>query len=219
MAEPQARQGQILSTPANAAKRNSPSWVRMPLLVAGIATFTTLMIVSCAKGIKQNEGVNAMANGNQAQIVAEAPKQQAPSDTLKTTPKLVAPDVKTLEHYAPFCPPYNADSVYVKGEDKQAFMSTWFTMEDTWRPFGLRQEVIDSYSQKDKAELMRRWERAKTEIRVAFLTETTPAMVRTKYNQAEIDQMEAEWQKLKGYDKAARKVHSWKWDTQRPSQR
>jgi len=216
MAELRAQQGQILS--ANATRRK-PIKFGLPLKVL-VPLAAGLLLISCAKGIKQNnEGVNGMGNTGSVLISAEAPKQQAPSDTLKTVPKLVSPDVRTLEHYAPFCPPYNADSVYAKGEHKRAFMLTWFRMEDTWSPFGLRQEILDSYSQKDKAELMLRWERAKTEIRVAFLTETTPATVRTKYNQAEIDRMEAEWQKLKGYDKEARKVHSWKWDTQRPSQR
>src|SRR3989338_1393485 len=204
MAEPQARQGQILSTPANAAKRNSPSWVRMPLLVAGIATFTTLMIVSCAKGIKQNEGVDTMVNGNQAQMVVEVPKQQVPPDTLNTTPRLVIPDVRTLEHYSPFSKAISDDSLFVKGAyDKLPFKLAWMRTEDTERPFGLPQKVIDSYSPKETQELNRRWEIAKNEIRVAFQSAkgATPSNALQVHTPEEVTEMLRTWE----IDKEAQK--------------
>ncbi|VVB58659.1 Uncharacterised protein [Candidatus Anstonella stagnisolia] len=220
MADPRMREVRNLTSTANASTSRH---IRIGLPVKVLVPLAaSLLLVGCAKGIKQNEGVNAMGNGSgQAQIVADTLKYQAPSDTLKTTPKLVAPDVKTLEHYAPFCPPYNADSVYVKGVNKKEFMLAWFGMEDTWKPFGLRQEILDSYSQNDRAELMRRWERAKTEIRVAFLSDrgATPATARIIHTPEEIDKMEAQWQRRKDDDKEHQKVHNWKWDTQRPSQR
>gem|GEM_PF-2905776 len=201
MAVPRVRQGQNTQV-ANAATRSRAVWTGLALFGAGVAT---LMIVGCAKGIKQNEGVNVMGNGSgQAQIIAEAPKQQAPSDTLKTTPKIVAPDVRTLEHYYPFHGKLTDSSFIKRDGEFNLWKGTWMTKsEDTERPFGLPQKVIDSYSPQDKAELMRRWETAKNEIRVAFLSDkgANPSNALKVHAPAEVEKLLVRWESEKQAEK------------------
>ena len=195
MAELRVPQGQPKI--ANAITRSSRAWRNIALFGVGVAA---LMIVGCAKGIKQtNTEVGTMVGGNQAQIISEAPKQEAArqsSQVMKTKPKLVVPDVKTLEHYNPFFRSISDDSLFAKGIEKPMWKMVWMGMEDSAKPFGLSQKVIDSYSPEQRQELMRRWETAKTELRVAFLSKkgVTPATALIVHTPEEAREFSKQWQ-------------------------
>ena len=123
--------------------------------------------------------------------------EQAKKDTTKTMdtiPKLVIPDVRTLEHYMPY--PSLNDSVFARKDRLvELYRDVWREDCDLRNPFGLSDKVINSYSPKDKAELMRRWEIAKTELVVAFLSDrgATPTNALKIHTPEEVKKMLRDW--------------------------
>jgi len=120
--------------------------------------------------------------------------------TMDTVPQIVKPDVRTLEHYNPW-PGVLNDSTFTKMDKLsiQAYRSSWMSMEDNYPPFGLPKKVVDSYSPEEKKELLRLWEIAKTELRVAFLSDkgATPANAFKVHTPEEIQKMLETWQDIK----------------------
>ena len=120
--------------------------------------------------------------------------------TMDTVPQIVKPDVRTLEHYNPW-PGVLNDSTFTKMDKLsiQAYRSSWMSMEGDYPPFGIPKKVIDSYPPGEKKELLRRWEIAKNELRVAFLSDkgATPANAFKIHTPEEIQKMLETWQGIK----------------------
>ena len=166
------------------------------LLTSGISTVAYSQDRKTKKG---GDTVLLMQTGVFKQI--EQAKTNT-TQTMKTTPKLVIPDVKTLEHYAP--PPLIMSMFISRDPTVELFRLPWLRMEDNYPPFGLPKKVFNSYSRKDRKEIEHSWETAKIELRVAFLSDkkgVSPENALKMHTPDEVKKLLDEWQGYKEIDK------------------
>ena len=169
----------------------------------GAAVFLTgTFLLTSGISIKVYSQNNKTKGGDSTLLMQTGPgfieTKKDTSKTMDTVPKIVVPDVKTLEHYNPF-PNLLTDSMFInKNKKLQTFRELWSGLEDSCTPFGLSQKVIDSYSPQDKKELMLRWEIAKNELRVAFMSDkgVTPANA-LKLPTEEVKKLLENWDNMK----------------------
>lgn len=127
------------------------------------------------------------------------------SKTMDTVPKIVVHDVTSFEHYNPY-PSGMSDSMFTKKDPNlRLYRDAWMDVDGSYSPFGLSKKVLDSYTPEERKELDRRWEIAKTELIVAFLSDKglppssalDPKKGGYSIDSKEVQDMLAEWQTLK----------------------
>ncbi len=178
-----------------------------PLKTAGtlaLMAFFSLHTSACT-GAKTSQSSKIGGDSMLFQVSQPLAKAESPASLkLDSVPKPVAPEVNTLEHYYPYAFwPYRSDSLFSKTDDSKRMWlaSYWRQAEDNVTPFELKKEVIDSYSPTEKEELLRRWEKAKIEIRVALHFGVPPSKVFEQFTPKEINQINSNWESEKRMDK------------------
>jgi len=173
------------------------------LLASGIST------VAYSQDRKTKKGGDTVLLMQTSSGQVYKPVEQAKKDTTKmmgTVPKIVKPDVRSLEHYNPYPGPGGLnDQLFIQKDKKvKAFADAWREMENGYPPFGLSKKVIDSYSPADRKELMERWEKAKKELDAAFLSDrgATPSNALKVHTPEEVKAMLRQWQELEKMDKS-----------------
>ncbi|MFA6327913.1 MAG: hypothetical protein WCY41_00530 [Candidatus Micrarchaeia archaeon] len=163
------------------------------LLTSGIFT----KVYSQNKGTKKGGDTVLLMQTGAFKSIEQAKKDT--TKTMDTIPKLVIPDVRTLEHYMPYSNSLSDKTFSEKKPELGAFRAAWLDAENYTPPFGLSGRVLNSYSKEDRVELERRWENAKNELRVAFLSDkgATPSNAFKIHTPAEVKALLEEWQELK----------------------
>ena len=214
MGELAGKQQPIPIASANAQRQNHIK-VRVPIgwkLALPLAATAMIFALNGCAGSSQEQ---AKTKGGDSVLVFQTGGQafktepKAKSDTLNTLPKIVVPDVKTLQHYNPFKGTIDDSLFGTRDPQLEVFRRAWMRMEDTETPFGLPQKVVDSYSSEDKTELMRRWEIAKKEIRVAFLSDkgAKPSTALQVHTQKEINELLERWEFLRKIDRTWKDIN------------
>ena len=211
VAEKQLQAAKSGVSPVNNQKQRHIK-IRVPISWRVMLPLAAVIVLQGCAGGSQEQ---AKTKGGDSVLVFQTGGQafktepKAKSDTLNTLPKIVVPDVKTLQHYNPFKGTIDDSLFGTRDPQLEVFRRAWMRIEDTETPFGLPEKVVDSYSPEDKAELMRRWEIAKKEIRVAFLSDkgAKPSTALQVHTQKEINELLERWEFLRKIDRTWKDIN------------